>query len=133
MKVSKKPKGSQKKKDEGDLLFVKLENPSNLRRKLLESSKEVIESLRKYESLKSIRDEKAESVSRLRTDIGGIISLMAKLKRSLPKVDVKIEKDEEFAPKKEEIIPKFKPKERTELEKLESELQDIEGKLNSIS
>lgn len=117
------------KKGEQELFFVRVSNPSNLRRNILESSKEIIESLKRYENLKLIRKEKSENISKLKGDVKEIISLISKLKSKLPKVDIKEEK-EAIVPNKKDFKKEAKT---TELEKLESELRNIEGKLDAIS
>ena len=129
-----------------ELFFIGLKDPVELRRTLLESAKDVIEGLQRYEKFKSIRKEKIRQVENLRSTVREINKLVAKLKSELPQTSLKPEelkekpkeekkakkakKEAKEAPKKE---PKKEPrKELTELEKLESELDAIESKLGSI-
>ena len=129
-----------------ELFFIGLKDPVELRRTLLESAKDVIEGLQRYEKFKSIRKEKIKQVENLRSNIREINKFVAKLKSELPQTSLKPEelkekpkeekkankakKEAKEAPKKE---PKKEPrKELTELEKLESELDIIESRLGAI-
>lgn len=126
--------------EEKELFFVGVRNPIELRRTMLESSKEIIEDLQKYERLKALRAEKAKQIEKLRTIVKEINRLVAKLKAELPTTSLRIEempqklkKPEMVKPKKTAKEIKAEPKkELTELEKLESELDAIEQRLSGI-
>ena len=118
------------------LLFVGVKEPVELRRTLLESTKEVIECLQKFEKFKSLRGEKLRQIEQLKNDVKEINKLVAKLKSELPKVSLKLEEEKPKADKKVKGIKKEikvkKKKELDELEKLESELDLIEEKLGGM-
>jgi hypothetical protein len=144
--------------EEKDVFYVGIKSPVEIRRGILESSKGVIEALQRYERLKVIRNEKGESIDKLKALIKEIIRDVNKLKSDLPKAKIRIKsreeaplietEEEEVKPKKvkvkkkaakkakKEVKPKVteeKPKPLGELEKLESELSSIEKKLSRIS
>jgi len=136
-------------------LFVGISGGDELRRGMLECSKGILESLKEYENFKSFREEKLGLIRKFRGEVKGISKLINSLRTCLPKVkDVGIKKPEVKKVEKAEVVkvekpgvkkvekikvekPKVvkieKPKAKTELEKLEDELRDIEGKLNSLS
>ena len=95
-------------------LFVGITNNGELRRNMLECSKEILESLKHYEKFKFVKEEKQKLIQKFREDVKGLSKLISRLKTNLPKV-------------KEIGIKK------TEFEKLEAELNDIESKLNGLS
>lgn len=127
----------------GELFFVNLRDPIDLRREILESSKGVIEGLQRFEQFKRIREEKVENLSKLRDIVKDCTRLMNKLRTSLPSTNLKAEEvlqlrerplGESIAlPKKGKRSANKKIAERTELEKLDDELGDIERKLNAVS
>lgn len=120
-----------------EILFKKIDNPFELRRSLLEASKQMIHGLQKYERLKSIRTKKAEEVSKLKSTLREINLLNAKLKKEFPDLLFKTQKAKEekgkakAEKKKEEAKPE--KKDSRELVDLEKQLKDIEKKLESIS
>ena len=126
-------------KKEESPLFVGITNGSELRRDILESSKEILESLKEYERFKSTRDEKLKLINQFRDDIKGVSRLINQLRANLPKIkdlpkakepEIKLSKTKQ--PKKEEKS-RFEPRQKTELERLEDELNEIESKLNSLA
>jgi len=132
-----------------DILYVGVQNPIEVRRTILEATKDVVEMLQKYERFRAVKQEKINTVNVLQEQIKEITKLINKLKADLPKVDIRIRlnKEEEMVEKerkavKEEAKPKKKVvkkeaapkkmKELSELEKLEAELSAIEGKLGKV-
>ncbi|PIN86331.1 hypothetical protein COV19_06010 [Candidatus Woesearchaeota archaeon CG10_big_fil_rev_8_21_14_0_10_44_13] len=122
-----------------EILYQKIENPVEFRRNLLESSKQVIRSLQKYERLKAVRLKKAEQISKLRNIVREISILNSKLKKEFPDLIFKAQKaakpqekrsEKKKAEKKEEQLDR---KETRELVDLEKQLKDIEKKLETIS
>ena len=122
-------------KKEENPLFVGVTNGEELRRSMLECSKGILESLKRYEQFKNIREEKGKLVTQLKSDIKGVSRLINSLKTQLPKIkDAGIKKEKT---KKAEVeVPQKagieKPRAQTEIEKLESELNDIESKLDGL-
>jgi len=112
--------------------FVRIEEPAELRRTLLESSKSAVLALQRFERFKDLRREKAEEIENLKNVVKELVKLNAKFKASLPKTKLrfpakKMESEELYAPEEE-----YKPAKRTEIEKLDSALSEIESKLSSL-
>ena len=119
------------------IYFVGLEEPDEMRRYLLESARDAVDILKKFERLKSVRSEKIREIEKLKSDMREISKLVAKLRSELPKTKLRVklrahEKvvEKKVVKKKENTVTK--KKEMTELDKLESELNAIEGKLKSL-
>ena len=125
-------------KKEEDPLFVGITSGDDLRKNILECSKDILESLKDYERFRSKREEKLRLIQKLKDDLKQISRLVGKVKTSLPTVKetgIKkpVAKKAEKPIKKEIPIKVEKPREKTEIEKLEAELDDIEKKLRSLS
>lgn len=131
------------KKAEEAPLFVRIRQPTNMQRNILEATKGIIESLQKYERVKTIRNQKKSLIAKLKHDLREVSSLINKLKQDLPKVSMPavkskqkketIKKDslkqEKAVKKKEDFSTKTT---ETDLDKLEKELNEIEAKLDSL-
>jgi phenylalanyl-tRNA synthetase beta subunit len=127
------------KKEEKDVFYVEVREPNEVRRNILESLKDIVESLKRFEKFKEVGKEKIHSVNKLRRDIKELNKLVSNLKNALPESklrEIKIKpilskgkKSKKIKNKKEEVEV-MKPK--TELEKLESELGAIEEKLQGL-
>ncbi len=120
-------------KKEKELFFVGLSNPTSLRREILLSTKNAIQFLKKNEELKDSRIQKIEKIMEFKNDMKEINALMNRLKDKLPKAKVRVRE----SPIKKTIHrtgEKIKTKTRkvSELEKLETELGDIEKKLGRL-
>lgn len=117
------------------MLFMKVDEPVEVRRNLLESAKITIHSLQRYERFKKVREEKAEKIIALRNVMKEIEQLFIQLKRELPDTEIHTPERVEHHGKK---VVKTKGKVRmpeysSELEQLEKELKQIEAKLNALS
>lgn len=136
--------GEKREKNKDEVLYVGLQDPIEMRRTILEATKDAVEMLQNYEKFRAVREEKVKTVTQLQEQIVELTRLINKLKLELPKVDVriKVNKEQEMIeaekrtakksnmPKKKAVkeIPK-KTKELSDLEKLEAELASIEQKL----
>lgn len=161
-KTTKKKKASSVRKEtseDKDVFYVGIKDPIEIRRSILESSKEVIQYLQRAEKFKQVRNEKAEEIAKLRGIMAETTKLVNKLKKQLPKAGIRTplhrheeavmkealvkelkEAKQEFAKSTESTAPKVvekkvvaKPKKVSELEKLESELNAIESKLSDFA
>lgn len=125
--------------------FKRIENPNQLRRKVLESSKLVIQNLKSYQKILDIRKEKLSSQKELKIQVKEINLLLDKIRDFFP-IELLQEYDNEQKAKqpKSVKIKATKGKKKTveikktiaepsELTKLENKLADIEGKLKSLS
>ncbi|MAG15975.1 hypothetical protein CMO88_02845 [Candidatus Woesearchaeota archaeon] len=122
-------------------IYVGVENPVEIRRALLESSKSLIKILQENESRRQRREQKHKFVVELKSKIKEINQLIIHLKSELPKIKMsslpKKAKPEPVVPvvKKEiKLLPKPKPKpiRLSEAQELEKELHDIESKLSRL-
>jgi len=131
-------------KDTEEVFFVEVREPNEVRRYILESLKDIVESLQRFEKFKEIRKEKMHNINKLRGIVKGLNKHISSLKNSLPEsklrvIDIKPTLKEEHKPKagkrkkqkkEEEEVEERKP--TTELERLEAELGAIEDKLGSL-
>jgi len=152
---------AKKEKDEEEAFYVGIKDPIEIRRSILESSKDIVQYLQRAERFKAVRAEKEEHLFKLKEMSKEISSLMRKLRSSLPKTKLRISlyereqkiKQEEAAEKakktEKKAVAKSKEKPKTaakikekpvpekedttELEKLESELGEIESRLGRLS
>ena len=143
--------------EEDSVFFVKVKDPIELRRVILEDAKDIIESMQRFEKFKEIRKEKLASIERLKADIRELNKLISKLKSALPKANLRVKlhaheeediKQEEKKAAQEEKhkhakkkhakahhIKAEKPaieKPKSEVEKLEDELGAIEQKIQTL-
>ena len=138
---------------EDHVFFVKIKDPTEVRRSLLESLKDIVESLQGFEKFKAIREEKLGNIIKLRNDVKDLIKLSSSLKATLPetKLRIALEKAKKVKRRKHKAGEKTpnkpekkaaktgaketkaeKPRPMTDLEKLESELSAIESRLASL-
>ncbi len=138
----------KKQEEKEEVYYVGIKDPIEIRRSLLESSKEIVQYLQRAERFKATRTEKAEQIARLKAIMHEITSLVRKVKTALPKTKIRarmhkheekvlkeelIEKEMEISKEKGKIItPEEKPKAMSEIEKLESELGEIESRLTKM-
>jgi uncharacterized membrane protein YkoI len=148
--VDKKQKGA-----ETDVFYVGVTEPIEIRRNILECSKDIIQYLQRFEKFKQVRLEKEEEIRKLKETTHDIRVMVRKLKAALPKTKLRamlhkheeevmmsapVEKETKAAKKKaskksEEKTAQERVPERhvTELEKLESELGEIESRLTRLA
>ena len=129
----------------GDEFYIKISDPIDMRRNLLESSRSVLKCMQSYERLIDVRDKKLKATIILRSIMKETNLLSSKLKKLLPVCNTKrfkqksIEKEEdEGEPIIEEEMPIQELPDETqspsgdELEKIEAELAKIEGSLSKL-
>ena len=139
-------------KGQEEIFFARVKEPSEIKRSLLESLKDIVENLHRFEKFKSIRQEKVRSIDKLRADIKELIKLNSSLKVAFPETKLRVAIEEKKKQpthhihhkktKKKHIKKKVevearemkveRPKPVSELEKLESELNAIESRLSSL-
>jgi hypothetical protein len=105
--------------------YVGISDPVQLRRMLLECSKQILQSLQDYEVLQHTREEKIKQMIQLKYIIKEIYTLNDQLGRVIPKIQLRASKEEKEMP-----LPENKRKK--DLDSFESELDKIEEKLNSL-
>ncbi|MCH8004357.1 MAG: hypothetical protein IH934_07055 [Nanoarchaeota archaeon] len=126
-------------KESKDILFVEVHQSDEVRRNILESLKDIVENLQRFEKFKETRKEKIENINKLGKIIKDINKIIPNLKNSLPETKIRaVSKSKASARKKVIVKEKRSPEEVakrkpvTELQKLESELGDIESKLQGL-
>ena len=114
-----------------EVFHVGISNPGDIRRTLLESSKQVIYSLQRFEKVRALRVEKTEAIVKIKSQIAELTQLMLVLKKELPKTKLRASR----APDKIEPLEeptRHKLRGAGELDKLEMELREVESKLNRL-
>lgn len=81
-----------------DVFYVGVRDPIEIRRNLLESSREAVQFLQRYEKLRSIRQEKLQAMQQLRIDVRELRALVNNLRKALPKTKLRIRLHEEHQP-----------------------------------
>jgi hypothetical protein len=139
--MAKKKKDKEQKQEE--TLFVGLKEPENVQRNILEASREFLLILKKVETIKSIRKEKVKKIEEVNKQFRELRTLLNKLKKAMPTSAIKsrqhvislieeqkIREGKRNVSKKEIVSRKREPS--TELQKLESEIAEIEGRLEGL-
>ena len=133
--------------------MVQVHEPTNLRKNVLESLREIIIFMQSYEKFRQIQEEKVATFNDLKESIKNLTTLLdhklkgyfpkgklstSMLRREVPKMEVPEEMEEE----PEDVEPKTSARKTTyvpeanpisELDELESQLRDIEGQLRKIN
>ncbi len=142
----------EKMPEQEQVFFVKVREPDEVKKNLLESLRDIVESMHRFEKFKEIRQEKLKNITKLREDVKELIKLHSNLKAALPESKLRVSlrpfkkkkqkvKKKKKTTKKEakKIIKQLEKEERpreqkpiSELEKLESELSAIEGRLSTL-
>ena len=117
----------QCKMDENNAFYVGVSDPVQLRRLLLECSKQILQSLQDYETLQSIREEKIRLIIDLRHTVKEIYTLNSKLNSVVPKTQLRDSREE-----RPELEIPSSGKRHKELESFEDELGKIEEKLSLL-
>ena len=115
-----------------DNFFVGIYEPIDVRRNLLESSKELIKCLQTYERLEKIRNEKLKYYKEMKRVSAELDLLVNKLKQKLPNTGIrKMHKTEHKKIVVEELIKPDK-KFKSDMQKLQEQLEEIENQLKSL-
>lgn len=110
-----------------ELFYVGIKDPVELRKELLTSSKDIIDSLKRYENYKDLKEKKTEHITELKHVVDELLVLNKKLRGKMPKVPGKMPEI------KEDRTPKARPsRAKTKLDVLEEELSKIEKRLGSL-
>jgi uncharacterized protein involved in exopolysaccharide biosynthesis len=123
---------------------VQVKEPSEVRKNILETLRDIVGVLKRFEKFRHIRHEKLERINKLRGLVKETNKVLGTLKAKLPQTNLRVTvaRETQKQPKKthhrngkkakvvEEKMPK---KEMTETDKLEAELSAIEDKLKSLT
>jgi len=116
-------------KDQDEVFYANIESSVEVHRSILESSKNVLSSLKKYEAFRQIRKYKIEYLMQLKHVMGEINLLANRLRRELPKTGLRAaakKKASELTP------PKTRPRPKADIDRIEEDLDDIEAKLRVL-
>jgi len=116
-------------KDSKEIFYVNIHSSHDLRRGILETSKQVIESLHRHEKFKKTRAERIKAVEELIIIFREINEVAGQLNIDLPKI--KLPQSKRVVPEEPQPEKKDK-KDDDELKKLESAIAQIESRLGSI-
>ena len=130
----------EQKEQRGEIFFVEVKEPSEVKRNVLETMKEILELMQQFEKFKQIRHQKLLKIQRLRSLVKDANKIFGILKSKLPQASFKtikpkpVQKHERKPAAKKEKTPKedAQKKHKTELDRLESELSAIESKLKNF-
>ena len=123
---------------EEELFFVGIRDPIELRKELLTSSKNLIDSLRRYEAFKDIKEEKLQHVLELKHVFDELLVLNRKLRNNLPRIPIKTPpalkelQQMREGPKPVKIAGKTAKIGKNKIDVLEEELAKIEERLGSL-
>lgn len=121
--------------------YVGISNKSDIRREILECSKDIVGILKGYDKVNSIREEKIEKIFELKNVLAEIKQLNNSLKEKFPSEKPKEKKNIKKAYAKKVEKPKFVKmapikhivkKPSSEIKKLEEELSEIEDRLSKM-
>jgi hypothetical protein len=106
--------------------FVRVHDPKNTRRIILENTRDILKMLQAQEDFKKLRNERVTLTNEFKKNIDETKNVVTQLKMMLPKVNIKETKTFNVnQPSQKNAAPK-------ELKKLEQELADIEDKLSEL-
>ncbi len=111
-------------KKEKEEYFIKIKDPKETRKEILECTRDSLKILQGYEAFKETRRRRTLLIESLRREVAYLKSLMIDLKSNLPKTNVVSKKAVGI---REEI-----PKQPAEVKKIEQELAEIESKLGEL-
>jgi hypothetical protein len=125
---------------EHETYFVYLKQPLEYRRHLLEASRKILFCLKSHQKIFLIRQKKIEEMNKLKTSVRELLYLNKKFNEKLPKYNTGFLEDMPSKDKSRPVNVKssgakkpadLKP-ERTEMDRLEESLANIEKKLKTL-
>jgi methionyl-tRNA synthetase len=149
-KTTRKKTTKKQSEPQNNTLYMGIRNPVAIRKLILENARDMVHMLQMYEKFKLIREEKNEAIKLLKKEVTQLNTLITRLKKHLPKTNIKIKKEpkqkkeqkETTQTKTEQIplpntptkIPTPEPPkiELDDIDALEAELKEIEDKLNFL-
>ncbi len=122
---------------EEELFFVGIRDPIEVRKELLTSSKNLIDSLKRYEAYKDVKEEKIRHIMELKHVFDELLVLNKKMRNHLPRTPLKAppvmreirETREARMPMKGRLPMKMT---KSKIDVLEEELEKIEERLGGL-
>ncbi|MBU0757053.1 MAG: hypothetical protein KKF44_03230 [Nanoarchaeota archaeon] len=118
--------------EQKDGFFVGINNAVDLRRNILESSREIVQNMQSFENVRNIREIKIKRIQQLKTVIRELDLLFAKLRAELPQTHLRAISEENIEVGRKKPKPKTL-KEMTAIEKLDTQLREIEQEISRMS
>jgi phosphoenolpyruvate carboxylase len=121
--------------DEPQVFHVGVSHPTELRRDILLTQKDIVSNLKKYEHVLNIRAEKEMRIAELKKMLTTLKTTVGKINKALPANKVVGMKKSVPVPQKTLPAPVKKPampKPKSEMDKLEDELSMIESRLANL-
>jgi len=115
-----------------ELFFVGIKDPTEIRKELLTSSKNLIDSLRRYEKYKILRETKTANIIELKRVFDELLILNKKLRGKLPKIPIKSPNIGEVKLEQKAVKKAVKQLPQNKLDVLEAELSKIEERLGNL-
>lgn len=122
-----------------NLFFMRIDEPVEVRKQILESARISLYSLQRYERFKAIRAQKAEHVAKLRAKIKELTQVFVELRGVLPDAAPALPPKELRKVVQQDAKDKRKELHTTHInpdravEKLHHQLKAIEHKLNALA
>lgn len=124
-------------KEHKPIFFVEVVDHVSLRRNILQSLRDILDSMQKFHDFERKKEQKTKKIAELRTIINRTNALIWKLKEILPAMKIaqpKQSKRQKAELAQQAVQPAQKqPKQKSELDMLEDELAMIERKLNKLA
>ncbi len=129
-----------------NVFYVGIKNNADIRRNVLEASKDLVELMKGYEKISELKERRVEKTKQLKGLSREIAKLCGQLKLALPSIEETERESEKTQLRSAKITPEQREVTRqklntdkqsrktfSEVKKLEKELMDIENKLKKIS
>ena len=124
------------------LFFVGIREHQSVRKDLLQSSKMLLDSLKRHELYRRVKEDKLRAVNDLKRTFDELLILNKKLRGKMPKVPVKVpdvpmrEEPRQQAMPKGKQVPlrqeKLQSSSKSKLDLLEEELAKVEARLGGL-
>lgn len=108
--------------------FVGIHEPLDVRRNLLECSREIVNSLKSNEKITRIRKEKLHNFEKMKTIMSELDLIISQLKTKLPKSNLRKSLDNNRIP----IVSAKTTSSTAEMKELDNQLKDIEKEFSKI-